>query len=148
MNHVGRLAISVLAAAVLALWTLAAWGQGANPPASTKESGQTSGQGQTAVEQSTKEATLTGCLGGPNDEGAFTLTNDRYKRGVEVGGAQDINLKAHTGHTVKLTGIWVKSGAAIGEKEKAGEKGERHFKATKVTHVSETCSATAKGKSQ
>lgn len=36
---------------VLSVWVLPAWGQGGNPPASTKESGQTSGHGYTAVEQ-------------------------------------------------------------------------------------------------
>ena len=36
---------------VLGVGSLVAWGQGGNPPASTKESGQTSGHGYTAVEQ-------------------------------------------------------------------------------------------------
>jgi len=100
--------------------------------------------------------TLTGCLSGPNDEGAYVLTNAHGKK-VEVGGSDD--LKAHVGHQVKLTGAWAKSGAEIGEKEKdekkeAGEKGEkaemgeRHFKVTKIDHVADTCkqaSASAAG---
>jgi hypothetical protein len=147
MNRFERFAISIL---MLCAWSLAAWAQGANPPASTKASGQTSGQGQTAVEQTTtKETTLTGCLGGPNDEGAYALTNDRYKKGVEVGGTEGVDLKAHVGHTVKLTGTWVTSGAAIGEtKEKTGEKGEQHFKVTKMAHIAATCTPTEKGKSK
>ena len=45
---------------VLGLLSMAAplaWGQGGNPPASTKESGQTSGRGETAVEQTAKGST-------------------------------------------------------------------------------------------
>jgi hypothetical protein len=45
---------------------------------------------------------------------------------------------------VKLTGIWVQSGAAVGEKEKGQEKAERQFKATKVAHIADTCTATGK----
>jgi hypothetical protein len=103
--------------------------------------------------------TLTGCLSGPNEEGAYVLTNAKGRK-VEVGGSDD--LKAHVGHEVKLTGTWEKSGAAIGENEKnekheSGEKGEkgekgegahRHFKVSKIDHVSDTCkqtSASAKG---
>jgi Tfp pilus assembly protein PilE len=41
---------------MLVLGTLTAWGQGENPPASTKESGATSGHGMTIVEQTYKGA--------------------------------------------------------------------------------------------
>ncbi|MGH9566098.1 MAG: hypothetical protein ACRD4I_08955, partial [Candidatus Angelobacter sp.] len=79
-------------------------------------------------------STLTGCLSGPNDEGAYLLK--RGKKEVEVGGMDD--LSKHVGHEVKLHGSWAKSGSEIGEKEgsdqsaaAAGKKGsaaERHFK--------------------
>lgn len=46
--HLALLAISLLASTI-------AFSQGANPPASTKESGRTSGHGQTAVEQTGRE---------------------------------------------------------------------------------------------
>lgn len=50
-----RCLMSILSVAALVLGTSALlWGQGANPPASTKASGQTSGRGQTAVEQTDK----------------------------------------------------------------------------------------------
>jgi cytochrome oxidase Cu insertion factor (SCO1/SenC/PrrC family) len=39
-----------------------AWGQGGNPPASTKESGETSGHGMTAVEQAQKQSSPTAPL--------------------------------------------------------------------------------------
>ena len=56
MKGQGRLTISIFTFGVLVLgaWALPAFGQGGNPPASTKESGQTSGRGETAVEQTVK----------------------------------------------------------------------------------------------
>ncbi len=130
MKMLHRLTISILTSGVLVLgmWTLPALGQG-----------------QTAMEQkanTSKEKTLTGCLAGPNAEGNYTLTNKSYKNGIEVISAEGVDLKEHVGHEVKLAGMWASGGAAIGEKEKAGEKGERHFQATKVKHIASTCAAT------
>jgi ketosteroid isomerase-like protein len=53
MKSLSRLTISILTSGLLALavWVLPARGQGGNPPATTKESGKTSGHGMTAVEQ-------------------------------------------------------------------------------------------------
>lgn len=98
---------------------------------------------------SAHDKSITGCLSGPNSEGAYMLKTD--KGSVEVGGIDE--LKSHVGHEVKLTGEWAKSGAAIGEKEAAEkndsgakseaaekDKGERHFKVSKIDHVAESCS--------
>jgi hypothetical protein len=97
------------------------------------------------------DKTLTGCLSGPNAEGAYLLKTDKGE--IEVGGNDQ--LKSHVGHEVKLTGEYAKSGSAIGENEKAeksesgaksemGEKGkeknEKHFKVEKIDHVADTCS--------
>lgn len=52
MNRLGRWTIPMLLTGTLMLsGGLFAWGQGGNPPASTTESGTTSGRGMTAVEQ-------------------------------------------------------------------------------------------------
>jgi len=52
MKKLGAFAISIFVGTlVLSEGSLPAWGQGGNPPASTKESGQTSGHGYTGVEQ-------------------------------------------------------------------------------------------------
>jgi len=52
MKKLGAFAISTFVGTlVLVVGLPSAWGQGGNPPASTKESGQTSGHGYTAVEQ-------------------------------------------------------------------------------------------------
>ena len=93
-------------------------------------------------------ATLTGCLQAVNSEGVYELTNSKAKGDIEVGG--NPTLANHVGHTVKLTGKWVKSGAEIGEKaengkdenEEAGEAGkenERHFKVRSVEHIAVGC---------
>ena len=100
-------------------------------------------------------ATLTGCLSGPNSEGAYELKSG--KRTVEVGGLDD--LSKHVGHEVKLHGSWAKSGSEIGEKEneaaekkegKEGkeEKGERHFKVTSIDHMKDSCAAGASEKGE
>ena len=91
------------------------------------------------------EKTITGCLSGPNPEGAYEL--QRGSKKVEVGGSDD--LSKHVGHTVRLHGTWAASGSEIGEKEGASEKGEakggkeekgeRHFQVTAIDHISETC---------
>ena len=90
-------------------------------------------------------STLTGCLSGPNSEGAYTLKSK--KREVEVGGLDD--LSKHVGHEVRLHGTWTKHAAEIGEKEEAGAKGgkeskeekhERHFKVSSIDHISDKCS--------
>jgi hypothetical protein len=128
------------------------------------QAGSTSGSAQTGAgdEAAQKKAppkkgaagsaTLTGCLSGPNDEGAYELKSG--KREVEVGGLDD--LSKHVGHKVRLHGAWAKSGAEIGEKENAAseakegkeEKGERHFKVASIDHISDTCPAGAAEKGE
>src|SRR3569833_404719 len=94
------------------------------------------------------QTTVTGCLSGPNDEGAYILKSSNG-RAFEVGGSDQ--LKQHVGHTVQLTGNWVKSGAEIGENESAekNEKkegserrgvAERHVKVADIHHISESSS--------
>jgi len=85
-------------------------------------------------------ATITGCLKGPNAEGVYELTNTKEKGEIEVGGSS--KLADHVGHTVKLTGKWVKSGAEIGETgaaEKEDESKERHFKVSSLKHIAAGC---------
>ena len=101
------------------------------------------------------EHQVTGCLSGPSAEGAYTLTNGRYKKGLEVGGND--SLKDHVGHEVTLMGTWAK-GSEIGENEKAESKTtkteeavgmHKHFKVTDIKMVSDKCTAgatTSKGK--
>lgn len=93
-----------------------------------------------ATSKAAGEHQVTGCLAGPNDEGAYTITNGRYTKGLEVGGNDD--LKSHVGHKVTLTGTWA-SAADIGEKSTGTaekEKNEKHLKVSSIKHVAESCS--------
>src|SRR4051794_26283783 len=104
---------------------------------------------------------VTGCLSGPNSENAYVLTNGHYRKGLEVGGTDE--LAQHIGHRVQLTGTWAKSGAEIGEKEvnEKGEKkgaeeskenseqsGERHLKVTSIKMLADSCTAPSTGKTK
>lgn len=119
--------------------------------ASTSSSGQAT-EKKAAPKKGGGGSMLTGCLSGPNSEGAYELKSG--KKEVEVGGLDD--LSKHVGHKVRLHGAWAKSGSEIGEKEsseseaKEGkeEKGERHFKVASIDHLSDTCPAGAAEKSE
>ena len=119
--------------------------------ASTSSSGQAT-EKKAAPKKGSGGSMLTGCLSGPNSEGAYELKSG--KKEVEVGGLDD--LSKHVGHKVRLHGAWAKSGSEIGEKESAGseakegkeEKGERHFKVASIDHLSDTCTAGAAEKSE
>ena len=121
-------------------------GQTSTNMSKKKSSGDHSGMAmdQQGSSKGAKGSTLTGCLSSSaNEEGMYTLSNTKMKKGVEVGPADKV--KDHAGHQVSLTGKWA-TGAEAGEKEgaeKAGakeEKGERHFEVASVKHISDTCS--------
>ncbi len=102
----------------------------------------------TANHKANKKATLTGCISAqPNGEGMYTISNNRYRKGVEVGPTDKV--KDHAGHQVQLTGHWT-TAAGAGEKETAGggmkeESKERHFEVTDVKMISETCTTASGG---
>jgi hypothetical protein len=113
------------------------------------QSGTSSSSQSQSATSSSGHNSMTGCLSGPNDEGAYVLKSNKG-RSFEVGGNDQ--LKQHVGHTVRLTGSWVKSGSEIGENEAAekNEKSEgaehhgvaeRHFKVTDIQHIADTCSS-------
>jgi hypothetical protein len=121
---------------VVLMFAVAAWAYQGSYGSSTKAS--TPSKTSTAS-AGPKESTMTGCLSGPNAEGAYLLENRRHRKGMEVGSMDD--LKGHVGHKVKLTGTWAKEGSEIGETEAKGEKEgrEKHFKVSKVAMIAETC---------
>ena len=97
-----------------------------------------------------KEHTIQGCIQQSGDE--FMLQTGKRKD-IELESTGD--LKAHVGHTVKVTGMWDRSAdkseaagqgheghesAATEAKEHHGMK-EHHFKVSNVEMVSETCTA-------
>ncbi|MGH9523575.1 MAG: hypothetical protein ACRD3E_13695 [Terriglobales bacterium] len=98
--------------------------------------------GDEANGKSGKMSSLTGCLSAsPNSDGMYTLSNGRYKSGVEVGPTDKV--KDHAGHQVALKGHWGTAGQAGensgGVASSTSEKGEKHFDVDSVKHISETC---------
>lgn len=127
----------------------------AQTPSSGGDQGQTSADqtAKTSKKSGKKGNTLTGCLSGPNDEGAYLLKRKGSSKEIEVGGSDE--LSKHVGHEVKLHGSWAKSGEEIGEKEGSekneaseGKKGEmeRHFKVASIDHIADTCPAAGAAK--
>jgi hypothetical protein len=92
--------------------------------------------------QKVTAARLSGCLNGPTDDGTFVLTRVDAQD-VQVGGIDD--LKDHVGQRVRLRGLWVGTGAQIGEKENAAAKigdaigTRKHFRVTKIEKISDSC---------
>jgi hypothetical protein len=104
-----------------------------------------SAKAKSSTNNADKTHQVTGCLSGPNDEGAYLLTTARHRKGIEVGGNDE--LKNHVGHKIQVSGTWA-SAADIGEKPEAAEKektekGERHLKVSSIKMISDTCHATA-----
>jgi hypothetical protein len=86
----------------------------------------TSGATDEAQKAGGKEQTVTGCLGS-NDK--FTLTTAEGKK-YDVTVTKVLNLKPHVGHEVTLTGTPTEGANPV-------------FKASKITHVSDTCKPAA-----
>jgi hypothetical protein len=96
--------------------------------------------------KSSKEATLTGCISAqPDSNGNYTLSNSRYKKGVEVGPTDKV--KDHAGHQVKLTGTWstMAAGETTGGGAASSGKKTKSFDATDVTMISENCTTVPGG---
>jgi ketosteroid isomerase-like protein len=79
MRNVKIIALALVAISLLVVPL--AWSQGGNPPASTKESGQASGYGQTAVEQTAKG------VGGGSVEQAVEKLDDELFNAAKTGDA-------------------------------------------------------------
>ena len=78
--------------------------------------------------KSQQETTLTGCLNKGSSQGQYVLTDQKTGDKTPVNGTSD--LEQHSAnHTVKLTG------------NRTTEGGRPVFTATKVEHLSATCSA-------
>ena len=104
-----------------------------------------------------KEVKLTGCIQAGTSASSFELTN--IKKGdspsAAAGGAASKNVKltagsgvdlaAHVGHTVEVSGTWAKSGdtpsAASPSASAAGSAMAKELTVSNVKMVSSTCSA-------
>jgi len=91
-----------------------------------------------------KARSVTGCLQKSSEPNAWTLTEaGKGKRTVEiVETAPGVNLAAHVGHKVTITGtnLSTKAAAAAEHTTAAKEAGERHMRANAVTMLAASCS--------
>ena len=106
--------------------------QQGNAASATKDNSATTGDQITKPAGAT-EATLIGCLAGPDKDGKFTLRSMSHRSGVEVLGPD--NLKDDSGAKVKLTGKWEPPSHS------AGSTAMRRFQVTDVEVMAKTCSA-------
>ncbi len=92
---------------------------------------------------------MTGCLAKGDEANTYKLTNVEGKgpKTVElIEPPASIDLSAHVGHKVTITGSTVGAKAAAkaegttGKKEAKEESGEHHMKVTGLKMVSESCS--------
>ena len=81
-----------------------------------------------------KEATVIGCLTGPDKNGKYMLHNMSHRFGVQVMGADE--LKNDSGSKVKLTGQW--QPIPPGELDKKSPEKDR-FQATDVEVMAQNC---------
>ena len=90
-----------------------------------------------------KSSQLTGCISSSaNSEGNYTLTNGKYKKGVELIPAEGTDVSKHAGHEVQLSGKWTTEAAeGKNEKAEASEKNEKHFQVASIKHMADTCPA-------
>jgi len=102
-----------------------------------------------------KEMTLTGCLKSGDEPNTFMLTNVGGTAGKSAGEYEllpsgGVDLKAHVGHKVEVTGTHLSTAEAMkmeGEAKsgmtkkqaKSEEAREHHLKVTAVKHVSPSC---------
>ena len=99
-----------------------------------------------------KSHTMTGCLEKGSDENTFRLTNveGTGPKTAELHADAKLNLSAHVGHKVAITGTGIDpktlkkgtpgaGGAATGTPSKE-PTGEHHMRVQSMKHISPTCS--------
>jgi quercetin dioxygenase-like cupin family protein len=128
------------AVACLGAWALPAWGQGGNPPASTKESKATSGKGMTAVEQTyPPEAPRPDAVKVAPDNFKVLLDNDRVRvLDVHTKPGDKIGMHSHPDYivyffTADKEKFTYPDGKSVEREGQAGQAGWHKAE----THVSE-----------
>jgi hypothetical protein len=76
------------------------------------------------------EGTIQGCLSDGASDGWYVLTKRKGDETKEIQVSGDATFEAHIGHEVQLTGEWKEAG-----------DGSKHFQATGMKHIAETCSS-------
>lgn len=133
----------------------------AQPPASPTSPYPSSQSAQS--DRAGKEMKITGCVQAGTSANSFELTNvkkgmsdspsaaaspsaDTASKNVKLTAASGVDLAAHVGHTVEVSGSWAKAGDAPGASAatpsaSASGSGAKEFTVKSVKMVSSTCSA-------
>ena len=111
-------------------------------------------QAQTQPQKpTTEEITLTGCLVQGSTPTVFIFDNARKDpksptekpvKYIVVAGPQDLNLRPHLNHEVRIVGVWDGKTAPTPTTGKVEEKDLPRFTAKTVTMVSDTCTPVAR----
>jgi hypothetical protein len=121
----------LLLLAVILAFTFTAFAQGTETSGSTQT---TTTKTKKMHAKVNKESTLTGCISAqPGANGDYTLTNGRYKKGVEL--TPSGKVKDHAGHQVQLKGEWAKAETPGG----GTAASMKSFEVDSVKHISDTC---------
>jgi hypothetical protein len=93
-----------------------------------------------AVSANAASVTATGCLEKGHEKGEFQLshaTGGAAQQYELIGGKVD--LSAHLGHKVEVTGETASEAAEKGEKKEAKEAAHAHIKVSTLKHIAATC---------
>ena len=118
---------------ILWLWMAAsftAWAQQPGPaPAASGAQENAAGSGEQTAKA--KQASVIGCLSGPDENGAYLLRSMQHRDGIWVMGRDD--LRERSGAKVKLTGTWLPAEAGMAASIKP------RFQATAVEVLAAKC---------
>jgi hypothetical protein len=135
-----------------ALALAAVVGVGAQQPPPTQQQQQQQQPPAPQQDQKQPELTLTGCLVQGSGPSVFVFekvkkdpkdANERAVKYLVVSAAEDLNLRNHLNHEVRITAIW-DGRPAPATAQKVEEKDLPRLSAKSVTMVADTCSATTR----
>lgn len=97
----------------------------------------TQGQSQTGTQHHAKahRMTVTGCLEKTPDGNGFQITSDKNQKTYTLNPASGMDLSAHVGHTVRVTGTH----AAAAAGQPAGQAGMEQLDVKSMKHISASC---------
>lgn len=79
--------------------------------------------------------TVTGCLEKTADGNGFQITSDKTQKTFTLNPASGMDLSAHVGHTVRVTGAH----AAAAAGQPAGQTGMEQLDVKTIKHISGSC---------
>lgn len=119
------------------------------PPPTQQQQQQQQQQAPAPQEKQQPELTLTGCLVQGSGPAVFIFekakkdpkdANERAVKYLVVSAAEDLNLRTHLNHEVRITGLW-DGRPAPASAQKVEEKDLPRLSAKSLTMVADTCSA-------